>query len=131
MSWEPQPKRDWQYPVIIDNMMNLELLFAATKFTSDSTYYHIAIKHANTTMKNQYRKDFSCSHVVDYNAVTGAFRKRDWNNGNSDPSTAAWSRGQSWGLYGFTLMYRETGDVKYLNHAENVANFILKSSKYA
>ena len=125
MSWEPQPKRDWQYPVIIDNMMNLELLFAATKFTSDSTYYHVAIKHANTTMKNQYRKDFSCSHVVDYNAVTGAFRKRDWNNGNSDPITATWSRGQSWGLYGFTLMYRETGDVKYLNHAENVANFIL------
>lgn len=127
MSWNPQPKRGWQYPVIIDNMMNLELLFAATKFTGDSIYYDIAIKHANTTMKNQYRADFSCSHVVDYDAKTGEFRKRDWNNGNSDPNTAAWSRGQSWGLYGFTLMFRETGDVKYLKQAENIAKFILEN----
>jgi len=127
MSWEPQPKRDWQYPVIIDNMMNLELLFAATKFTGDTKFYNIAIQHANTAMKYQYRKDFSCSHVIDFDSITGDFRKRDWNNGNSDPSTASWSRGQSWGLYGFTMMYRETKDEMYLIQAENIAKYILEN----
>ena len=129
MSWNPGDKgfntRGWQYPVIIDNMMNLEMLFAATKFTGDKKYYDVAVNHALTTMKNQYRDDYSCSHVVDYDSITGAFRKRDWNNGNSDPSTAAWSRGQSWGLYGFTMMYRETGDVQFLQHAENIAKFLI------
>ena len=124
-SWEAQPKRDWKFPVIIDNMMNLELLFAATKITNDSTYYNVAINHANTTMKYQYRDGYSCSHVVDFNPNTGAFRKRDYNNGNNDPSTAAWSRGQSWGLYGFTMVYRETNDVRYLEHAERIAKYIL------
>jgi uncharacterized protein YyaL (SSP411 family) len=76
-------------------------------------------------MVNQYRSDFSCSHVVDYNPKTGEFRKRDYNNGNNDPATAAWSRGQSWGLYGFTLVYRETQDKRFLQHAENIANYVL------
>ncbi len=125
MSWKPREERGWQYPVIVDNMMNLELLFAASKFTNDSTYYNVAINHALTTLKNQYRDDFSCSHVVDYDSITGAFRNRDWNNGNNNPQNAAWSRGQSWGLYGYTLMYRETGDEQYLKHAENIANFII------
>lgn len=129
MSWNPTDEgfkhRGWQYPVIIDNMMNLEMLFAATKFTGDKKYYNVAVKHAEKTLKNQYREDYSCSHVVDYDSITGAFIKRDWNNGNSDPETAAWSRGQSWGLYGFTVMYRETGDVKFLKHAEKIASFIL------
>ncbi|MDO5980040.1 glycoside hydrolase family 88 protein [Flavivirga spongiicola] len=125
MSWEPRPDRDWQYPVIIDNMMNLELLFAATKFTGDSKFYDIAVNHAIKTMEHQYREDFSCSHVVDFDAQTGEFRKRDWNNGNNDPSTAAWSRGQSWGLYGFTMVYRETKDKQFLEQAEKIAGFIL------
>ncbi|MFB9056877.1 glycoside hydrolase family 88 protein [Mariniflexile ostreae] len=125
MSWEPNLGRDWQFPVIIDNMINLELLFAATKLTGDDTFYNIAVKHANTTLKYQYREDFSCSHVIDFDTITGDFRKRDWNNGNNDPETAAWSRGQSWGLYGFAMTYRETGDVKYLQHAERIANFII------
>lgn len=129
MSWDPQRtdfnKRGWQYPVIVDNMMNLELLFAASKFTGDKKFYNVAVSHADKTMKNQYREDFSCSHVVDYDSITGAFRKRDYNNGYWDASVAAWSRGQSWGLYGYTMMYRETGDMKYLKHAENIADFIL------
>lgn len=125
MSWEPQPERDWQFPVIIDNMINLELLFAATTFTGDSKFYDIAVNHANTTLKYQYRKDFSCSHVIDFDSITGDFRKRDWNNGNNDPETAAWSRGQSWGLYGFAMTYKETRDKKYLEHAENIADFII------
>ncbi|PTS92408.1 glucuronyl hydrolase [Pedobacter sp. HMWF019] len=127
MSWSPDTARDWKFPVIIDNMMNLELLLKGTEFTGDSTYYHIAINHANTTMKNQYRDDFSCSHVVDYDPATGQMRKRDWNNGNSDPATASWSRGQSWGLYGFTFMYQSTGKKEYLVQAENVASYILNN----
>lgn len=124
-SWESQPERDWQYPVIIDNMINLELLFEASKLTKDIKFYDVAVNHANTTLKYQYRKDFSCSHVIDFDSITGDFRKRDWNNGNDNPETAAWSRGQSWGLYGFAMTYRETGDIKYLKQAENIANFIL------
>ncbi|TNJ46241.1 glucuronyl hydrolase [Tamlana fucoidanivorans] len=125
MSWEPNPQRDWQYPVIVDNMMNLELLFAATKLSGDSTYYHAAVSHATKTMVNHYRKDFSCPHVVDYNSKTGKFRKMDWNNGENNVEYSAWSRGQSWGLYGFTVAYRETGDKRFLIHAENIARFIL------
>ncbi|MEN9906905.1 MAG: hypothetical protein RLZZ540_46 [Bacteroidota bacterium] len=127
MSWNPNSERDWKFPVIVDNMINLELLIKATEFTNDSTYYKIAINHANTTMKNQYRADFSCSHVVDYDPETGKMRKRDWNNGNSDPATAAWSRGQSWGLYGFSFMYQYTHKKDYLVQAENVANYILNN----
>jgi len=128
MSWAPNTARDWKFPVIIDNIINMELLLNGTKFTGDSTYYDIAIHHANTTMKNQYRADYSCSHVVDYDPVTGEMRKRDWNNGDSNPATASWSRGQSWGLYGFGFMYKYTGKKEYLTQAENVAAYILNNT---
>lgn len=126
MSWEPDEKRDWQFPVIIDNMMNLELLMEAYKLSEDTTLRHIAISHANLTMKHQYRKDMSCPHVVDYDAETGIMRKYDWNNGSDNTENSTWSRGQSWGLYGFTMMYRETGDERYLYHAEKIADFLLE-----
>ncbi|MBI9063655.1 MAG: glycoside hydrolase family 88 protein [Marinilabiliaceae bacterium] len=125
MSWNPNEQRDWKYPVIIDNMMNLELLFEATRFSGDNSFTEIAIKHAQQTMKFHYRSDFSCPHVVDYDPATGAFRRMDYNNGFCDPKRAAWSRGQSWGLYGYTLMYRETSDSQYLAFAENIAAFLL------
>lgn len=127
MSWNPDQKRNWKFPVIIDNMMNLEMLLETHRWTGDSSFYKVAVNHANTTMKNQYRKDFSCSHVVDYDPATGAMRKRDWNNGDSDPATAAWSRGQSWGLYGFTFMYKYTRKKEYLMQAENIAAYILNN----
>lgn len=125
MSWEPDKSRDWQFPVIIDNMMNLELMMEAYKLSSDTTLRQIAISHADKTMKYQYRKNLSCPHVVDYDAETGELRKYDWNNGSDDTQHSTWSRGQSWGLYGFTMMYRETGDKKYLHHAEKIADFLL------
>ena len=125
MSWNPRASRDWKYPVIIDNMMNLELLFEAAKLSGEKYLADISEKHADRTMKYHYRKNMSCPHVVDYDPKTGAFRKMDWNNGFSDPEIAAWGRGQSWGLYGFTLMFRETGDEKYLNHAEKIADFLI------
>ena len=113
----------WQFPVIIDNMMNLELLFWATHFSGDSSFYRIAVTHANTTMKNHFRPDYSSFHVVDYDTVTGAVRARVTAQGFSDSS--AWARGQAWGLYGYTVMYRSTHDPRYLEQAEHIAHFIL------
>lgn len=121
-SWDHH--RDvWQFPVIIDNMMNLELLFAATKLTGDSSYYRIAVAHANTTMKNHFRADFSTYHVIDYDTLTGEVLKRNTHQGFSHES--AWSRGQAWALYGYTMCYRETRNPAYLALAEKAADYIL------
>jgi unsaturated chondroitin disaccharide hydrolase len=122
-SWDHN-KDKWDYPVIIDNMMNLELLFEATKLTGDSIYYKVAVSHANTTMKNHFRPDFSSYHVIDYDTITGNVTKKNTHQGYSHES--AWSRGQAWGLYGFTMCYRETKDKKYLDLAEKIAGYILK-----
>jgi unsaturated chondroitin disaccharide hydrolase len=113
----------WQYPVIIDNMMNLELLFAATRLSGDSIYYKIAVTHANTTMKNHFRPDFSCFHVMDYDTVSGKAIGGSTLQGYADNST--WARGQAWALYGFTMCYRETKDPAYLKFAENIASFLM------
>ena len=120
-SWDHNRDK-WQCPVIIDNMMNLELLFWAFKESGDSTFYDIAVNHANTTMKNHFRPDYSTWHVIDYDTNTGEVLHRNQHQGYQDEST--WSRGQAWALYGFTTMYRETIDKAYLDLSENIANFI-------
>jgi hypothetical protein len=114
-----------EFKVIIDNMMNLELLMWATKQTGDSSFYQIAVTHANTTMKNHFRPDYSSYHVVIYDPQTGNVIKKQTAQGAADSS--AWARGQSWGLYGYTMMYRETKDPKYLEQANNIAEFILNN----
>jgi hypothetical protein len=114
-----------EFKVIIDNMMNLELLTWATKITGDSSFYHIAVTHANTTMKNHFRPDNSSYHVIIYDPQTGNVIKKVTAQGAADSS--AWARGQSWGLYGYTMMYRETKDPKYLEEAKNIAEFILNN----
>lgn len=119
-SWDTKPS---DYLVIIDNMMNLELLFWATHETGDSSYYKIAVKHANTTLKNHFRKDYSSYHVLNYNPETGKVKQKKTAQGYSDQS--AWARGQAWGLYGYTVMYRETKNPVYLKQAEHIAAFIL------
>jgi unsaturated chondroitin disaccharide hydrolase len=125
-SWDSAP---WNHadkdesPVIIDNMMNLELLFWATRRSGDSSYYKIAVKHADVTMVNHFRKDYSSYHEVVYNNETGKVTKQITNQGAADDSS--WSRGQGWGLYGYVVMYRETKDVKYLKQAKNIADYIL------
>jgi hypothetical protein len=119
-SWDSEPSK---FMVIIDNMMNLELLFAATRFTRDSSFYKIAVTHANTTMQNHFRSDYSSYHLVIYDPATGAVIKKQTVQGASDSS--AWSRGQAWGLYGYTMCYRETKDKKYLDQANHIAQFIL------
>ena len=113
----------WKFPVIIDNMMNLEMLFRATQLTGDSIYWKIAVSHANTTMKNHFRDDYSSFHVVDYDPETGIVRTKCTHQGYSDDSF--WSRGQGWGLYGYTMCYRFTKDQRYLEQAKNIAKFIL------
>lgn len=123
-SWDHSTDK-WKYPVIIDNMMNLELLFAATRLTGDSTYYKVAVTHANTTMKNHFRSDYSSYHVIDYDTLTGAVVHKHTHQGYSHES--AWARGQAWGLYGYTVCYRETGNKAYLSQAEKIANFILNN----
>lgn len=120
-SWDHSGDK-WAYPVIIDNMMNLELLFAAAKITGDSLFYRMAVSHANTTMKNHFRPDNSSYHVIDYDSITGKVLQKNTHQGYSHES--AWSRGQAWGLYGYTMCYRETKDIKYLRQAEQIAGFI-------
>ena len=120
LSWNP--RKGWQFPVIIDNMMNLELLMNATRITGDSTFYRIAVSHADTTMKNHYRPDYSSYHVIDYDSLSGKVLHRNTPQGYADASS--WARGQAWGLYGYTAMYRETGDPRYLEQAEKIAGRI-------
>ncbi|WP_223706889.1 glycoside hydrolase family 88 protein [Niabella beijingensis] len=119
-SWDSDAGR---FMVIIDNMMNLELLFEATKMTGDSSFYHIAVTHANTTMNHHYRPDYSSHHLVIYNPKDGSVLKKQTVQGAADSS--AWARGQAWGLYGYTMTYRETRDPKYLEQARNIAQFLL------
>lgn len=112
----------WNYPVIIDNMMNLEMLFWASERTGDSKYRDIAIQHADNTMKNHFRDDYSAYHVVSYNDDGSVESKGTW-QGYSDES--AWSRGEAWALYGYTVCYRYTGYKRYLEMANHVADFII------
>lgn len=114
---------EWFYPVIIDNMMNLEMLFYGAKVSGDKRLYDMAVTHATTTLKNQFREDFSSYHVVDYDTLTGDVRHRATCQGFSDNST--WSRGQAWAVYGYTMMYRETHDPTFLHAAMRLADYYL------
>lgn len=120
-SWNS--RREWQCPVIVDNMMNLEFLMWAFRNTGDSTYHRICINHSDTTIKNHYRTDYSSYHVVSYDTITGEVEIKQTHQGAADES--AWSRGQSWGLYGYVVMYRETGLQRYLDHAGRIADFLI------
>ena len=120
-----QSKRGWTCPVIIDNMMNLELLFEATRLSGDSTYWKVAVSHANKTLENQFRKDGSCYHVVDYDPNNGAILHRQTAQGYADNS--AWARGQAWAVYGYTVCYRYTHDRKYLDQAVKTLNFVMQN----
>jgi rhamnogalacturonyl hydrolase YesR len=113
----------WQFPVIIDNMMNLELLFEATKISGDSIFHKIAVTHANTTLKNHFREDASTWHVLDYDTISGQVRARVTHQGIHDDSS--WARGQGWAINGFTTVYRYTKDDKYLNQAIATANYFM------
>ena len=115
----------WTYPVIIDNMMNLELLFWASGQTGNPKFRDIAIAHADKTLKNHFREDMSSYHVVSYSVPNGDVESKGTFQGYSDSS--AWARGQSWGLYGYTMCYRFTKNPAYLDAARKIAHFIMEN----
>ncbi|MBQ5972341.1 MAG: DUF2264 domain-containing protein [Prevotella sp.] len=120
-SWQSSAR--WQYPVIIDNMMNLEMLCFMSREFSDRKYERIAEKHAQTTIKNHFRDDFSTFHVVSYDTITCQPHAKNTSQGFSDDSS--WARGQAWGFYGFTMMYRETLNPIYLEQARKIGQFLM------
>ncbi|MBF9219700.1 glycoside hydrolase family 88 protein [Hymenobacter ruricola] len=122
-SWDFAP---FTYPVIVDNLMNLDFLFAASKLSGDTTYAHIAKTHANTDLKYRFRKDYSTFHVLDFDPATGQLRKAMTHQGYSDQS--CWSRGQAWAIYGYAMLYRNTHDPRYLAAAQHAANYFLKQT---
>lgn len=117
----------WHYPVIIDNMMNLEYLYWAAKEFNKPDYANVANTHALTTMKNHFRKDYSSYHVVDYDPITGKVLRKATHQGLTDESS--WARGQAWGLYGYTVCYKKSKNPKFLKQAENIASFIMNHPK--
>lgn len=124
LSWPREVKsRNWPHNTIIDNMMNLEMLFWAAKNGSNKKLYDTAVRHAETTMKNHFREDGGCYHVAVYDTVNGNFIKGVTHQGYADSSL--WARGQAWAIYGFTMVYRETQDKKFLRFAEKVTDLYL------
>ena len=124
LSWPRMVEREhWPHNTIIDNMMNLELLFWAARNGGGRYLYDIACKHAETTMKHQFRKDYSCYHVAVYDTLDGHFMKGVTHQGLSDDSM--WARGQAWAIYGYTMVYRETHDVRFLDFARKVSDVYL------
>ncbi len=125
LSWPREvPNMEWpQHNTIIDNMINLELLFWASKNGGDKSLYDMAVSHADVTMKNHFRPDYTSYHAVVYDRETGEKIKGVTHQGFADDSM--WARGQGWAIYGYTMVYRETGDTKYLDHAHKVAKVYL------
>jgi len=124
-SWnlfKPVDGGEYHYPVIIDNMMNLELLYAATKLSGDAKYAEVADIHAQTTLKNHFRNDFSSYHIVCYDSIGNVLAKKTAQGYGHE---SAWARGQAWALYGYTVCYRETGNVDYLIQAKHVASYVM------
>jgi len=113
----------WSFPVIIDNMMNMELLLKAAELNSDESLRKLALSHARTTMKNHFREDNSCFHLVDYNPETGEVIGKQTVQGYADDS--AWARGQAWALYGYSMIYRFTREQDIIDHAVAIAEYLL------
>lgn len=121
-SWDFS-KDKWQFPVIIDNMMNLEFFTVVSRLTQDGRFKDMAMAHADKTMAHHFRPDYSCYHVVSYDTLTAQPHLKQTHQGFADES--AWARGQAWALYGFTMMYAETGKPEYLTQANHIAKFIM------
>lgn len=125
LSWPREVDRQgWPHNTIMDNMMNLEMLFWASRNGGGQDLYDIAVRHAETTMRHHFRPDGSCYHVAVYDTLTGDFVKGVTHQGYSDASM--WARGQSWAIYGYTMVYRETRDPRFLDFAQKVTDIYLK-----
>ncbi|ADY54284.1 glycosyl hydrolase family 88 [Pseudopedobacter saltans DSM 12145] len=126
LSWPRSvPNMEWpQHNTIIDNMINLELLFWASKNGGTKNLYDIAVRHAETTMKNHFRNDYTSYHVVVYDKDSGERIKQVTHQGYADETM--WARGQSWAIYGYTMVYRETKDQRFLDFAQKVTDVYLE-----
>lgn len=125
LSWPREVKKFGGHNTIIDNMINLELLFWASKNGGNKKLYDIAVKHAETTMHNHFRPDFTSYHVVVYDTLTGKKRSGVTHQGYADNSM--WARGQSWAIYGFTMCFKETKKPEFLDFAQKVTDVYLKN----
>ena len=114
--------RGW---AIIDSLMNLSLLYWATKETKDPRFYNIAKRHADTTMQHFVRDDGSVKHIVEFNPETGEVVKS--HTGQGYDQTSSWSRGQAWALYGFTISYIHTDKKEYLDVAKKIAHYCISN----
>lgn len=126
LSWPREvPGVDWplRHNTIMDNIINLELLFWASKNGGSKELYDIAVRHAEVTMENQFRPDGTNYHVVVYDKETGQAVKQITHQGFSDESI--WARGQAWAIYGYTMVYRETKDPRFLAFAQKVTDVYL------
>ena len=125
LSWprEVEP-RNWPHNTIMDNMINLEMLFWAAKNGGNPYLYDIAVSHADKTMKCQFRPDYTSYHVAVYDTITGNLIKGVTHQGYAD--STMWARGQAWAIYGYTVVYRETKDPKYLDFVQKVADVYLE-----
>ncbi|WP_321332401.1 glycoside hydrolase family 88 protein [uncultured Bacteroides sp.] len=124
LSWPREVKlHNWPYNTIMDNMINLELLFWASKNGGSQRLYDIAVSHADKTMKCQFRPDYTSYHVAIYDTITGNLIKGVTHQGYADNSM--WSRGQAWAIYGYTVCYRETHDPKYLVFVQKITDVYL------
>lgn len=123
LSWPRNVEMLGGHNTIMDNMINLEMLFWAASHGGDPKLYDIAVKHAETTMQYQFRPDYTNYHVAVYDQATGKFIKGMTHQGYSDNSM--WARGQAWAIYGYTMVYRETGDSRFLDFAQKVTDVYL------
>lgn len=125
-SWPGMCKtKSWPHNTIIDNMINLELLFWAAKNGGSQRLYDIAKRHAEVTMENQFRDDYSTYHVVVYDTISGNRLARVTHQGYADESM--WARGQAWAVYGFAMAFRETGEKAFLQTACKAADRLLEN----
>lgn len=128
LSWPREVKpRNWPHNTIMDNMMNLDMMFWAAKNDGNKLLYDLAVTHAKTTMKNHFRPDGSCYHVAVYDTINGNLIKGVTHQGYADHSM--WARGQSWAIYGYTMVYRYTHNRVFLDFAQKVTDIYIKRLK--
>lgn len=125
LSWPRNIEMLGGHNTIMDNMINLEMLFWAARNGGDRRLFDVAVSHADKTMKNQFRSDYTSYHVAVYDTLTGNCIKKCTHQGYADESM--WARGQAWAIYGYTVVFRETGDPKYLEFAEKLVDVYLKN----
>ena len=123
LSWPREVPNFGGHNTIMDNMLNLETLFWAAENGGDPAWKDIAITHADTTMRYNFRPDGTSYHVAVFDAETGAYRYSCTHQGYADDSM--WARGQAWGIYGYTMVYRFTREPRFLEFAQKIADVYL------